>query len=831
MGQLPNPSWPVVAVEVDFTTGPPNTPGVSRVSLESRGMAVQQLSTTRGMQYELGHAEAGTCNVSVSDPAENLNPANGASPFNTGGNTILPYRAMRVGAWWNVATKNNAGNLLNSANTPPGSTTAFDPTFETTGAWWGNFGTGASLAQTTTQAWAGTHSLAVTCSSASDKAGFGLSTVPGLIYTVSLYVYVPAGVTVTASFATYPALSALASATSTTTGAWQRLTMTATATDAVTAVTVSASAGTYPVTFYVDAVQAEFAATATTFTPSGPSWYPVYTGYVERYPSTWVDSGFRGVRPLVAVDALSVLSRTVINQSYQQTIMSDSPTVYIPYDDQAVPQVVQLPQGGQPAIGYSNSGNSSGSVNFQGDTFLDGSNAVSVVQQNANPPVSNDNAYITYLGTNQGLTHLDPNAFTIEAWVKWTSGTPYIGAADVQPGEAVNTEPFGPNYFLGWYTSANGTLGAYFRAPDGTGDFGPFGFPFNTFNGYPDGQWHYLLIALRSSGGGFDLCVDDDFRGFAWTPGADAPINVNNFFVDATTVYGTFGNTQISVANMAVYSTALPSAKALAHYNRGTGYINEVSGARAARLLGNYWTGGQTVATGYTKLSPDYDYNTRTVLDVLNEIADTEGGRVYTDRNGIMVFEDRASRYISQTSAATFGENSAGGELPYEAVEYDFDPTYVFSQANLTRPDNSDYAPQVNATSQENYGQRILSQELKVNNDFDLSQAASFYLTRYAAPKMRVRKLTLNPATNPALWSTVLGLELSQRVTVKRRTSAGTVISGDYYVEQINHSIDASAHTWTVDLQLSPVFVPRALVLGDASYGALGAAAGNAVIY
>jgi hypothetical protein len=119
-------------------------------------------------------------------------------------------------------------------------------------------------------------------------------------------------------------------------------------------------------------------------------------------------------------------------------------------------------------------------------------------------------------------------------------------------------------------------------------------------------------------------------------------------------------------------------------------------------------------------------------------------------------------------------------------------------------------------------GQRILSQQVQVNNDFDLTQASAFYLKRYGAPVVRVETLTLNPAANPALWPVVLSLEISQRITVIRRTSPGLTTNTDYYIEQINHKIDAESSTWTVDLQCSPVFNNSGWVLGDSTYGVLG---------
>jgi len=127
----------------------------------------------------------------------------------------------------------------------------------------------------------------------------------------------------------------------------------------------------------------------------------------------------------------------------------------------------------------------------------------------------------------------------------------------------------------------------------------------------------------------------------------------------------------------------------------------------------------------------------------------------------------------------------------------------------------------VNSSTQADVGQRVLTQTVQCLTDFDLGQAATFYLARYAAPKTRVEKVTLRPSANPALWPVVLGLEVSQRVTVKRRSQALTT-TADYYVEQVSHKVDADRGEWTVDLQLSPVFVAQAWVLGDAAYGVLG---------
>jgi hypothetical protein len=813
-------------VVADFTAGPPSLPGSSSVSLNSAGTTTQAWTDGRGRQYELGTAEAGTMTVALNDPHENANPINTASPWNSGSALLLPYRCIQRAGWWNPATLSTAGNLLNSTNTPPGGTTAFDPSFETTVAWTSSFGTSATRTQSAVQAFTGTKSCAVVLTASGDRAGALVWTAPNVRYTLSVYVFVPATYTVTLEFGQYsPTVTTYATATSSTTGAWQRLTVTATATNAVSYWRIkSATAPGFPFTTYVDACQVELASVVSAFATTGPTRYVRHTGYIERYPQVWVDQGFRGMKPLEAVDALSVLSRTVIRQSYQATVLADAPTLYAPLNESAFPQVVQRPLGGQLFQGYTQLGGTLGSVNFSGDRFPDGAGAVVVTQQNTDPDISGDTSFVTYLGTRFGSASVSPQGCTFELWLKFVNGVVYLGAAPMDPGETTGGASTGTLRGLHVYTSGGRT---FFHYADPNTSTSPLR-SWPGWTGWPDGVWHHLAIILPggSTTQGWGDGVLGSTAAMGFTPSAS--IAIENIYAEATTVFGDHSS-QLAVANMAVYPTALNSTQLAAHYQRGIGYLGEKSGARVARLLAAYWSSTlYTAAGGYVPMAADYSYDTRSMLDVLQEISATENGFVYANGAGKVVFEDRTTRYASQTSIATFG--IAPGQLHYENLEFDYDPTYVYSQANLSRPGNSSYPVKTNTTSLARYGQRIIQATLQVNSDFELDQAAVFYLSRYAAPGgavgtsagMRVRKMTLNPAADPALWTFVMGLELSQRVTVSFTTSTGLAMSAPYYVEKFDEAGDPREGTYLVDIQLSPVFVSQAWVLGDSTYGVLG---------
>jgi hypothetical protein len=534
------------------------------------------------------------------------------------------------------------------------------------------------------------------------------------------------------------------------------------------------------------------------------------------------------LKPLDSVDALSPLSRAVINQSYAATVLADNPPVFIPLNDASVPQAVQRPTGGQPMIGYTQLGSNSGAVTFGGDTFLDGSRAVAVVQQNTSPVTLSDNTQLTYLGTRQGGLALNPQSFTIETWVKFSSGVVYLGAGSMGTTESTIGEVLGPLYYVGWYTGG-GTLAAWFTDTNGTRQHYVSLFTVNNGSDfYPDGKWHYLALVYLGSNQ-FQFIMDDrtsTVRTFATTPPVMA---LNNFFAEAQTYFGD-PISNLSIANMAMYATPLTSAQRIAHYQRGIGNLGELSGTRAQRLLTQYWSTSIVTDPGKTQMGTDFAYNGQQLLGVLQGIADTEGGLVWVDAAGKVHFDDRGTRYANAPTAQfTFGENAVGGELPYTEVQYDYDPTYVYSEADLTAPSGLVYKS-VNATSQANYGQRILSKQPQMANDWDVAQAANFYTQRYAAPAgapgtstpPRVSKMTISPSSNPNLFGAALSLDIGSRVTVKRRTSPGMTITGDYYIEQIAHHITGDPGTWTVDYQMSPVFVPQTWKLADAVNGVLG---------
>ncbi len=806
---LPNPNWPPLSVELDGTTGPPDPLGLTRLSLlaPSRQMSVVEIDIRRGRQYELNQFEAGTASLSVIDPLEMLNAANHASPFNTNGNQIDSYRAIGIYAYWPIA-----GNLYN-----PGVRGGADASFE---IGTGGFGAGGGtvLDTSTAQAWIGSRSMSVTQGSATSAAWPTLlvSTVPGMAHTISVQVYLTPGSVVRIQVPDQN-IGLATSAAAIMPGVWQRLTLTFTAVDCLTTITIAGTGSSKPA-YFLDAMQYEFGNRATPFVTTGPTRYPLFVGYVEQWPLDWDKGGTRGVRRIECVDALSILARTEISQSYDAAIAADSPQLLIPFHDTALPGTV-IGAGGFLATPAPSA---SGNFNWGGDKTPDGAPALVASQQNPHkPPSAGGDGQNTEWNTTQGSLSLDTTAATIECWAKVTAGVvSFMQVAVVGDGVTVL-----PDQQHAHITTSAGRV--VFSVSDPTTNSSlVVGAVSPDFNGFPDGQWHYYAITFFASGG-VALTIDGRETDFSITPVAPR-WGINNLHLDALTGFGD-PLSQLSVARFAIYPRDIGFSARQAHYLRGIGYNAELSGDRVGRLLSTFWdpTGRFTTAPGVLQLAPDFNYDTRMVLDVIQEITASEAGQFYADRFGRLQWEDRSSRYASQHALAVFGEHANSGEIPYTTIQFGFDPTYVYSQATLTRPGSNTTVVWPNPPpSTPRYGQRILSQTIQATNDFDLQQAGIFYSQRYSKPQLRIKALSvepssLDPAECPTAWPALLGAELSQRHTVTRRASQLTM-TGDQYIESVSHKINANSRTWTVDFEMSPVFNPQAWILGDPVAGVLG---------
>jgi hypothetical protein len=214
-------------------------------------------------------------------------------------------------------------------------------------------------------------------------------------------------------------------------------------------------------------------------------------------------------------------------------------------------------------------------------------------------------------------------------------------------------------------------------------------------------------------------------------------------------------------------------------------------------------------------------------LAACQDVTTTETGNFWSDRNGVTTFAGRSDRYLNTTSQWTFGEDTANGEYPYrEDVVFGYDPTFLWNTVTVSNADGVTVTVQ-DATSVTTYFEGD-NPALSVNTtDTEAIGMAQWLLATHKDPAQRVAAITLDPAAYPSLWPVVLGIEVNDRVTVKRRPKAANAGAGftmlqDYFVESVSHDqVDFAAGVWEVSLLLSPASPVQAGILDDATYGLL----------
>ncbi len=345
-------------------------------------------------------------------------------------------------------------------------------------------------------------------------------------------------------------------------------------------------------------------------------------------------------------------------------------------------------------------------------------------------------------------------------------------------------------------------------------------------NGSPGGE---LVINFAGLGGFYKARghsrVDDDLvhhvaMTISSTAAADIKLYVDGVQQTKTTIAGTTGGswaghlwwtvgntTDIGPAGdfglgglideVAVYPSALSSARVLAHYEAGTAaFEGETSGDRIDRVLDivGVPAGSRDIATGDTFMGPAI-YQGATVGSYLDEVVESEQGFLWVDHadGGKIKFRGRYSRFTetrSQNSQATFTDSSASaGLLRYERDSLKIDPNGIASVINRVEVQWPGGTEVVSAETSP-YGPRIRSIRTQAPTPQAARSAGAWLIARYGNPQVRVRALTADAGASASAQAPVLDLRVADRVTVVRKPqNTGNTITNVLIVEGVEHEV------------------------------------------
>lgn len=584
---------------------------------------------------------------------------------------------------------------------------------------------------------------------------------------------------------------------------------------------------------YATGWQFEQATAVSTWVDPGPT-YEILTGYVERWPQTWIYGGMYGVSGAVGLDALAALAQYTLLAPFIQEVLTLSPDFFYPLSDPSGSTAVADAAGKRVAAPIENSPAGAGSLtlgsgvtaNTPGSGFTGSPGPVATF--NNNPSQANAQEPQTFISLHKTTTTPGPPVYN------GTGSVPVTGISWTRMiAFRCSTVPSSGNFPNLWSASAtsyssdqsfyqlyiNPTSGKLSFQESGSTGTGPL---YTSSASLCDGNWHLVFIQYAGSTGTFTVHLDgtqvfsDNNAGAGWLP----PTNIATDVIGASVVFGR--NAYVlgwvgDVAHVAQFPAVLTAAQITTLYqswrNASSG---ESSGARAQRVL-NWigWPGATAIDTGQTtSMGPATDLTGATALDALNAIALTENGNVYASSGGAVTFASRTRRYNQTIPVFVFGENVNLGEWPVQDITDDYDPQHLFNWIQVTQTSSGQVASARDATSQSLNFPRVLQRSINPSAFAEAQDAANYLLGQYKSARRRISNLTLNPAAVPGLFAVCLQLEIGTRIRVMRRPPGAPVVQFDGFVESVSWSISPNDGGVSVQLQCSPADLAAYWTLG-----------------
>lgn len=287
------------------------------------------------------------------------------------------------------------------------------------------------------------------------------------------------------------------------------------------------------------------------------------------------------------------------------------------------------------------------------------------------------------------------------------------------------------------------------------------------------------------------------------------------------------------ISNVAIWDNAtLTLAQRQTLVDAIDAWAGDTTDVRLGRILDyiGWPAGDRALDAGQTTLGAAFaDSLESDPLNYLHRLTASEQGQLFVAGDGALTLHSRSRRLIetrSTTSQATFGEAGSSGELPYQAgIRIERSRDTVRNEVTVKLA-SGEVASSSDSTSQTAYGTRSHSIATLAPSPVDAKSVAEYVVSRYKDVQARIPQVTLvahRPPQSGDTWTATtmmeaaLGLEISDRVTVKRRPGGGTAIELTELVEGVEHTFDTTR--WETTFNLSPADTKVFAIWGSAVWG------------
>jgi len=181
--------------------------------------------------------------------------------------------------------------------------------------------------------------------------------------------------------------------------------------------------------------------------------------------------------------------------------------------------------------------------------------------------------------------------------------------------------------------------------------------------------------------------------------------------------------------------------------------------------------------------------------------ATAEGGAMFIAANGVPTFRNRDWLVDKLAGPPKFTVGQVGAALQVLSADTDWSSQRIYGDVRMARVGGTEYR----VTSDESislYGPRTYTRfDLQCQNDTQVQTIADRFLAAYRFDRSRLESIDLVPLS-PEGVTQLLNVELGDLIRVQIRTQGEGQWSytGDYFVQAIEHSIDAS--DWVVSLRV-----------------------------
>lgn len=547
---------------------------------------------------------------------------------------------------------------------------------------------------------------------------------------------------------------------------------------------------------------------------------PVWRGVVDAWPGTYSEGGARNVVELACTDVFKVLAERPVPDVVRAQLRASSnrlPHVWYRFDEAPVDgRVLDSLDVGRPFFTAQPietneplCPTSSGSLKFQGRSLIspifDNFGLTMPIQRGAAPGSS------VWSDDPLGGTNWTAS-FVVQFDGSGDFSTPGGGGIG---GAGNNFGIFGPGrigvQWGGFEVTDTGELHLRVLTPGGTIDVGPSasisatGHRVNLFDGRP----HHIVG--KRGGANATLYVDGRVYGSASNGAATGGYDFTNghFWIASWAVEP---DTKLTWPGLAIDELMTWPGRLFSDSQVADLYDVLFVGFSEPRLTGTVindlldlisWPDSlRAIDDGEVVVRPPANPTGTATLDLLQQIALTEQGRLFVDAEGRVTFHDR-SRHLRESVESTvqyvFTDDGSGVGTLDGSLQVVLDDRFTFDAAKVTRTGG---APQSASRAGRPVRTRELS-DLMFTEDSQALNLAELIVFRYGTPLPRTDRWSVDGENAPDDWADILGLEIGHRIRHDvAPATGGDPIVLDQALEQIEH--DITPERWLIAMNGVP---------------------------